>query len=176
MNKERIKMRFRLLYHTFFTCKNDELVDFVLKEFDFDETEIIKLSNYRYPKPTKKFNDDAFYAYHKCNIVGQVIKCNTLRRVKKLFGFIGQKVFIQNVLVSDGDRNMNGLEYAIWEKNIDIIQYLFSFDDIQKEYASNKELIWRCVWWMSGRRNYDESVTSYLMKTLNLNPEKLREL
>merc|ERR1712228_683064 len=107
---------------------------------------------------------------------GKVIKCNTLRRVKKLFGLIGQKVFIQNVLVSDGDRNMNGLEYAIWEKNIDIIQYLFSFDDIQKEYASNKELIWRCVWYMSGKYDYDESVSSYLMKALDLNEEKLRDL
>merc|ERR1712228_875929 len=59
---------------------------------------------------------------------------------------------------------------------IDIIQYLFSFDDIQKEYATNKELIWRSVWLMSGKYNYDESVASFLMKTLVLNEEKLREL
>merc|ERR1712228_381501 len=70
--------------------------------------------------------------------------------------------------------NMNGLEYAIERKKIDIIQYLFSFDDIQKEYAPNKELTWRCAWYMS--RWYDESVASYLMKILDLNEERLREL
>merc|ERR1712228_103310 len=111
----------------------------------------------------------------KHNIVGQVIYYQTLNRLKKLFEFIGQKAFIESVLISDGD-NMNGLEYAIQKKKIDIIQYLFCFDDIQKEYASNKELIWRCVWWMSGGYRYDESVALYLMKTLDLNEEKLREL
>merc|ERR1712228_416865 len=115
------------------------------------------------------------FKYFKFNIIGQVIVENTLNRLKKLLSLIGQKEFIQNVLMSDGN-NVNGLEYAIKEKKIDIIQYLFSFDDIQKEYAANKELIWRCVYHMSGKYDYDESVASYLMKSLNLNEEKLREL
>merc|ERR1712228_975735 len=109
------------------------------------------------------------------NIVGQVILCNTFNRLKKLFETIGQKVFIQNVMKSDG-HHRNALEWAISEKKFDIIQYLFSFDEIQNEYASNTDLIWRCVWWMSRKDYYNESVASYLMKELNLNEEKLKEL
>merc|ERR1711920_683876 len=97
------------------------------------------------------------------------------KMLKKMHSIIGQKAFIQSALFSDGDRNMNGLEYAIQEKKIDIIQYLFSFDEIQKEYATNKELVWRCVYTMTIRNYYDESVASNLLKTLNLNEEKLRE-
>merc|ERR1712228_345598 len=145
------------------------IFDAVLKEFNFDKTEIIKLMNFKYPPPAKKFGYGE-YKYRTLNIVGQVISEN---RLKKLLSLIGQKEFIQNVLMSDGN-NVNGLEYAIKEKKIDIIQYLFSFDDIQKEYETNKELLWRCVYWMG--YEYDESVAWYLMKKLNLNEEKLREL
>merc|ERR1712228_20806 len=111
----------------------------------------------------------------KINIVEEVIKFNTLNILKKLFGLIGQTVFIQNALFSDGN-NMNGLERAINEKKCDIIQYLLSFDEIQKEYETDKELIWRCVWRISYKSFYDESVALYLMEKLNLNEEKLREL
>merc|ERR1712228_945191 len=151
--------------------------DAVLKEFNFDKTEIIKLMNFKYPPPAKKFGYGE-YKYRTLNIVGQVISENTLNRLKKFLSLIGQKEFIQNVLMSDGN-NVNGLEYAIKEKKIDIIQYLFSFDDIQKEYETNEELIWRCVWWMSQNSHfykYDDSIASYLMKALNLNEEKLRDL
>merc|ERR1712228_1152164 len=174
MNKENDKIRFRLVYHALTGCKNDDIFDAVLKEFNFDKTEIIKLMNFKYPPPAKKFGYGE-YKYRTLNIVGQVISENTLNRLKKLLSLIGQKEFIQNVLMSDGN-NVNGLEYAIKEKKIDIIQYLFSFDDIQKEYETNKELVWRCVFWMSHENYHDEYVASYLMKTLNLNEEKLREL
>lgn len=147
-----------------------------MKEFDFDRVEIVKLINYSYPQDTgKEYSEYSPYKYDKHTIVGQVIYYNTLKRLKKLFDLIGQKISIQNILISDDENNQNGLEYAIKKNKIDIIQYLFSFDDIQKEYATNKELIWRCAWRMSGYY-YDESVASYLMKTLNLNEEKLREL
>merc|ERR1712228_762344 len=163
-DKENEWMRFRLVYRTFVYCKNDEIVDAVLKEFNFDKTEIIKLIN------TEKYNKE--------NIVGSAMTemYYSLNRLKKLFELIGQKAFIENALKSDGF-NKNYLEYAIANENLDFVQYLFSFDDIQKEYASNKELIWRCVWWMSrDYYRYDESIALYLMKTLNLNEDKLREL
>merc|ERR1712228_286847 len=173
MNKESVKLRFRLLYHVLIGCRdNDGMTDIVLKKFDFDKAEIVKLINYSYPQDTgNEYYKYSPYKYDKHTIVGQVISENALNRLKKLLGLIGQKIFIQNVLISDDVYNRNGLEHAIVYKKFDIIQYFFSFDDIQKEYASNKEMIWMCMWYMSGR-----SVASYLMKTLNLNEEKLREL
>merc|ERR1712228_108289 len=126
-DKENEWMRFRLVYRTFVYCKNDEIVDAVLKEFNFDKTEIIKLIN------TEKYNKE--------NIVGSAMTemYYSLNRLKKLFELIGQKAFIENAL--------------------------------------KKELIWRCVGWMSrDYYRYDESIALYLMKTLNLNEDKLREL
>merc|ERR1712228_170671 len=154
------KLLHRLIHHSFFKCANVKIVDLVLRKLNITNDKMIEFVNYK---------DD------KKNIVGQVIYHRTLNILKKLFEEIGQLAFIKNVLISDGMYNRNALEYAIMKKKIDIIQYLFSFDDIQKEYATNKDLIWRCVWYMSGG-NYDESVASYLMKEFNLNEEKLREL
>merc|ERR1712228_314002 len=63
-NKETAKLRYRLLYHLLAQCKNDEMIDVVFKEFDFDETEICTLINFKYPKPTKKFDQYNAYEYH----------------------------------------------------------------------------------------------------------------
>ena len=45
---------------------------------------------------------------------------------------------------------------------------------IVQEYVSNKELLWRCLYWVIDC--HDESVASYIMKELDLNEEKLKDL
>merc|ERR1712228_455052 len=100
------------------------------------------------------------------NIVAKVIFKNKLPRLQRLVEFIPKKQFIEQILNPD-EENMNGLEYAIKLKKIDVIKYLFSFDDIKKEYMSNKELIWRSVFWMNEYN--DKSVVEYLTKALKLN-------
>merc|ERR1712228_800209 len=70
--------------------------------------------------------------------------------------------------------NLNGIDYAIYMERIDKVKYLMSFDEIKKEYEIKKHLRWRCVYWNSKR--YDESIASYLMKELDLNEEKLKDL
>merc|ERR1712228_101697 len=82
---------------------------------------------------------------------------------------------IKCVLKDDGNYQ-NGIEHAIKRQGMETIQFLFSFAETKKKYESNTELIWRCVYWAGYIRYYDKSVSSYLMKELSLDEDKLRDL
>merc|ERR1712228_630884 len=101
------KLLYGLMHSSFAHCANVKIVDLVMQKMNITKDKLVELMNYK----------DEYY------IIGQVIFYRTLNRLKKLFELIGQKAFIQNVLVSDG-YNKNGLEYAIQRKKVDIIQYL----------------------------------------------------
>ena len=170
-NEETQKAMYRLLYFVFVRA-DDKLKDAVLSYFNFDDDTIAKMLKYKYPKEEIR---DAFHGieFHNWPIVGRVIFENTLDRLKEIARYYSEKQFVDHVVVPNGD-NVNGVEYAIRKKKIDILEHLFSFNEIKSEYLSDKELIWRCVCWMN--EAYDESVAGYLVKELSLNQEKLKEI
>merc|ERR1712083_433957 len=184
------KMRFRLLYCALcgYADKNDDLMDAILETFKFDKAEILKLLKFNYPKPEKVVNKKwKLVKFDKLDIIKAATsaKWANVERVKMIYDLVGEEVFIEHMLMDDGDY-MNGIENVIKNMTIymidktDILKFIFSFDVISKEYKTNIKLQWRCIYWLSEvRRTGFKSSSSYLFKEMNLDPtdeDKLREL
>merc|ERR1712228_375234 len=171
--EETAKPIHRILYILLIKNTNDEIVDEALTKLRLTKEIISKYFNYDYPaEPEKEFSSYAA-DYQNERIIGQVVKYRGLSRLQKLSNMILEKKFVEGTLMSDGN-NKNAVEYAIYEKKIDVIKFLMSFNEIKQEYVSNKGLLWRCIYWINER--YDESVASYLMKELDLTEDKLKDL
>merc|ERR1712228_915062 len=160
------------LYILFVHCSNGEMIDEVLKALNFDKKVISEYIDYKYQNPKMQFDANAV-KYDEWNIIGNILKLQTLNRLKRLTEFISEQQLIEGALVSDKN-GKNGFEYALCKKQIDVVKFLMSFHEMKKEYVSNKELLWRCIYWMTVE--YDESIALYLMNVLNLNEAKLKEL
>eukprot|EP01083_Nonionella_stella_P094043 263768_1 len=93
--------------------------------------------------------------------------------IKYLVSKIGETMFVDHVLVSDY-RNINGIEYCIKKKQIEILKYILSLEHVVDKCLSEKETLWRIVWWMANY--YDADIARCLMTQLKLNEKILREL
>ena len=142
-----------LFYRLFVENKNDKMIDTALDELRLSTEAIAK-----------------HLSHPNGLIVVDLVELGNLERLKKVHAILGDNLMKNIVLVGD----KNAIESAIGEK-IEIIKYFMSIDGVKNEYISNKELIYRCIYWMSTIDD-NESVVSYLRKELNLNEEKLKEL
>merc|ERR1712228_591394 len=134
-NKENGDAIYRMLYILFIHCSNDEVIDEVFKALNFDKKFISEYIDYKYQNPKHEF-DDAAIKYEEWNIVGNVLKLQTLDRLKKLTEFISEQQLIEGALVSDKN-GKNGFEYALCKKQIDVVKFLMNY----KYEETNDDLI-----------------------------------
>merc|ERR1712228_584732 len=154
---------FRLLYILMIKIDDNKIVDEVLKALNFNGEIIGKYLNFHYPKTEQDFHQNAL-KFDQFQIIGRIIliKSNPLITLKKLSSLVAEKEFVKGALISDSGYNKNALEHAICKQKKNVIEYLMSFKDIKTECSTNKELVWRCIYWMD--KNYNQSVAVYLMK------------
>eukprot|EP01083_Nonionella_stella_P076109 207222_1 len=165
-------LQWRLLFWLFtYSFVLEETIDYVLTELNISNEKIIELLDYKY-KQTLAFTDDAFQ-YHDYTILSRLTWKDDPPKLRKLLSFIGEKAFTERIFVAD-NCNINGLEYCIRKKKMEMMKYIMSFDEIRDKCANDMEIKFRMVWWMS--RKYDKTISDYIVNTLKLDALQLKEL
>merc|ERR1712228_1162449 len=170
---------YRIIYILFCgRTVDDDHFEIVLPVLGLTGKVIAKYFKFDFPKrdPNKSFHSDAA-EYDEYEIISRIILISTgnpVKRLKKLCSLVEEKEFVQGVFFCDAKSNKNALETAICQKLLPAVEYFMSFKGIKIEYATNEELVWRCVYWISV--NYNESVAMCLIKELDLNEDRLKKL
>eukprot|EP01083_Nonionella_stella_P039281 106840_1 len=168
---------FRLLYWLFCHGKNEKLIDYILDiSLNISHEKIAEfVINYKYkPKSNQIFakND---YKYHKYTIIARTVERNkTLNGLKKVVSIIGTKALIEAIFISDG-WNMNGVEYAIKLNKMKTMQYLLSFAEIRNRYLSDKNQLFRLLYWLFARSS-NEDMIDYVLSELKVSNQMIRKL
>eukprot|EP01083_Nonionella_stella_P080179 220195_1 len=97
---------------------------------------------------------------------------HSFESLKKLSSIIGETVFIEHVLDTD-TYGKNGLEHALQKQKGKIVQWIISFEHIKKQYATNKDLLFRllcCVFDM------DENMIDRVLSELQIDKSMIQQL
>eukprot|EP01083_Nonionella_stella_P146996 463062_1 len=160
---------FRLLCYVFWMDEN--MIDYILSALQIDKPMIQELITYQYPTPSRQFGSDA-EQWHKTTVITFVVAFHSFESLKKLSSIIGETVFIEHVLDTD-TYGKNGLEHALQKQKGKIVQWIISFEHIKKQYATNKDLLFRLlcyVFWM------DENMIDYILSALQIDKPMIQEL
>eukprot|EP01083_Nonionella_stella_P104191 298291_1 len=166
------KMLYRLLYWLFVYCKNRRLIDDVLRRLDVSKSKLIECLAYVYPQPTQTFHEWAHH-YHRTNIIGRTIRFNTVDGLKMLISKIGEEAFVNQIFRTD-DYDKNGIEYAISEDRLEIIEFVMKIEPIKQKCINDKDALYRIVKQMDKR--YNQNAAQLMVKALELNETKLKQL
>ena len=159
------------LYRIFLWCfmtKNEEIYNLTMKKLKITNKKIIKFMDYNYIENKKLSNLFATIhcKYDKYNVLDRVIWNNqTVQRLKDFVEIIGNEKFIEYIFIKNGF-NMNGIEYCIKSKNVEMMNFIMSFKEIRKKAIKNPKILFGIIWWMSHIK--DDSMSLYLIRTLEL--------
>eukprot|EP01083_Nonionella_stella_P078903 216190_1 len=163
---------YRLLYWLFVYCKNEGLIDDILRTWKVSQSKIIEYLKYEYPKPTQEFSWRAHH-YHRTNIIGRTITFNTVHGLKILISKIGEDAFVDAIFRIDSD-DKNGIEYAVSEDRLEIIEFVMQMEAIKQKCMKDKDALYRIVNQM--KQHYNPKTAHLMLQALELNHEKLKEL
>merc|ERR1712228_234827 len=94
--------------------------------------------------------------------------------LERLIDVIGKQAFIDNVFNLDG-WNDDAMYYAVNKKNMKIIEYILSMNEIKEKYLSDNNLLFRLVGTLNKFIANKEAV-QYVVDSLGLTEAKLSEL
>merc|ERR1712228_466315 len=114
------------------------------------------------------------FAYHLFSIIGRVIFEGSFNHLKRLIDVIGKQAFIDNVFNLDA-WNRDAMLYAVYKKNMKIIEYILSMNEIKQKYMSDNNLLFRLVSTLNQFIANKEAV-QYVVDLLSLTEAKLSEL
>merc|ERR1712228_702837 len=165
-------MIFRLFYHLFVNNSNSDLTDYVLSALHISKEKVVQMLSYKCPQqPGYKQGADA---YHHYSIINRLICVGSFNHLQRLIDVIGKQAFIDNVFNLDawGDDAMTN---AVYIKNIKIIEYILSMNEIKQKYMSDNNLLYRLVGTLNEFIANKEAV-QYVVDSLGLTEAKLSEL
>merc|ERR1712228_65397 len=136
-DEESKQLIFRILYHLFVLCKDDGIIEIVLKQLNFDKNTIAQHINFDHPAPKEKVSDDSFKYNEKRIAERMVVKCD-LNRLKRLHLILGDSVF-RDAVLKPAVWNINALERAIQQGKQSIVSYLLSIPSIKAVYNEKNE-------------------------------------
>merc|ERR1712228_930099 len=107
-------------------------------------------------------------------IINRVIYDGSFDHLQPLIDVIGKQAFINNVFNLDG-YNWDPMEHAVRKKNMKIIEYILSMNEIKANYMSDNNLLYRLVGTLNKFIANKEAV-QYVVDSLALTEAKLSEL
>merc|ERR1712228_13594 len=165
-------MIFRICYWLFGYNSNSVLTDYVLSALQISKEKIIKMLSYQCPKqPGYKQGANA---YHLHTIIDCVILYGSFDHLQRLIGAIGELAFIVNVFHLDGWRG-DAMYSAVRIKNIKIIEYILSIDEIKKKYMSDNNFLYRLVKILN-QFIANKKAVQCVVEVLGITEAKLKEL
>merc|ERR1712228_1107224 len=170
--KNNDQMIFRICFWLFVQNSNTDLTDYALSALKISKEKVVQMLSYKCPKqPAYK---KGAHTYHLFTIIGRVIMWGSFCHLQRLIAVIGKRAFIDNMFNLDG-WNDDAMYQAIAKKNMKIIQYILSIDEIKKKYLSDNDLLFRLV---SNINQVIESrdIVQHIVDSLGLTEAKLSEL
>merc|ERR1712228_476332 len=163
---------FRLCFWLFVMNSNTDLTDYVLSALKISKEKLVQMLSYKCPQ--QPAYQRGATAYHVFTIIGRVVRWGSFGHLQRLIAVIGKQAFIDNMF------NLNGYDedamyQAIDKKNMKIIEYILSIDEIKKKYLSDNDLLFRLV---SNINQVIESrdIVQHIVDSLGLTEAKLSEL
>merc|ERR1712228_199994 len=138
--KNNDQMIFRICFWLFVQNSNTDLTDYALSALKISKEKVVQMLSYKCLQQPG-YNRDAT-AYHLYTIIGRVIMWGSFCHLQRLIAVIGKRAFIDNMFNLDG-WNDDAMYQAIAKKNMKIIQYILSIDEIKKKYLSDNDLLFR---------------------------------
>merc|ERR1712228_689498 len=165
-------MIFRLCFWLFVRNTKSELTDYVLSALQISKEKVVQMLSYKCPKqPGYKKGG---MAYHYFSIIGRVILDGSFDHFQRLIAVIGKQAFIDNVFNLNA-WNSDAMYYAVFKKNIKIIECILSMNEIKAKYMSDNNLLFRLVSTLNKCIANKEAVQS-VVDSLSLTEAKLSEL
>ncbi len=166
--------RYRIILWIFM-LQREEMHKYLIKVLNITNEEIIQFMNYNYieTENLEQFTKNC-WNYSNIGILDRIIWNNhSVNSLKQFISIIGDKLFIHHVLIPNG-WNMNSIEYCIRSANIEIIQYIMSFNDIRDKCSNDKQILFRIIYWMNKIHNIQ--INKFMVNSLKLNKTKLKEI
>ena len=101
----------RILYWLYAYNRNDDLCKYIISALNISNVDVIKMMDHKVKPPPQEYPKGAAL-YHRKRIIQQVVTSNQLQDLQRLIAIITEKVFIQQVFITD-DWNVNVLEKGI---------------------------------------------------------------
>merc|ERR1712228_455474 len=165
-------MIFRVCYCLFVSNSNSDLTDYVLSALQISKEKVVQMLSYKCPKQPR-YKKGA-YAFHRFTIIGRVIVIGSFDHLQRLIDVAGKQAFIDNVFNLNG-WNRQAMYYAVFNKNLKIIEYILSMNEIKAKYLSDNNLLFRLVGTLNKFIANKEAV-QYVVDSLGLTEAKLSEL
>jgi len=151
---------------------SEETMDFVLKELEISGEKLAGLLSHKCKVPQTKLADDA-WQYHRYSVLGRAVQQNSTSVLRKLAVMIGETAFVEHIFNADA-LDMNGIEYCIAVQDLEMMEYMLSFEGIKEKCITDKDVLFRVVYWLY--RANDEAMSHYVVAALGLDEVKLKEL
>merc|ERR1712228_645616 len=165
-------MIFRLCFCLFVYNSNSDLTDYVLSALEISKEKVVQMISFKCPKqPGYKQGAEAYHLY---SIIGRTIFWGSFNHLQRLIDVIGKQAFIDNVFNLDG-WNYDAMFLAMYKKNLKIIEYILSMNEIKEKYMSDNNLLYRLVGYLNKFIANKEAV-QYVVDLLALTEAKLSEL
>merc|ERR1712228_481618 len=171
--KNNDQMIFRLCFLLFAYNSNSDLTDYVLSALQISKEKVVQMLSYKCPKQPGYKQGGA--AYHKYSIINRVVIFGSFNHLQRLIAVIGKQAFIDNVFNLDGKYRDDAMYYAVFKKNMKIIEYILSMNEIKAKYMSDNNLLFRLVGDLNDYIANKEAV-QYVVDALGLTEAKLTEL
>merc|ERR1712228_430507 len=140
--KDNDQMIFRLCLQLFVKNSDTDFTDYVLSALQISKEKVVQMMSYRCPlQPGYK---SGAQVYHYFSIIGRVIFWGSFGHLQRLIAFIGKQAFIDNVFYLNG-WGSDAMKMALWKKNMKIIEYILSIDEIKAKYLSDNDALVRLV-------------------------------
>merc|ERR1712228_378192 len=165
-------MIFLLCYRLFVYNSNSDLTDYVLSALQISKEKVVRMLSYKCPQQPG-FKQGAI-PYNYFTMITRVILLGSFDHLQRLISVIGKQAFVDNVFNLNG-WNQDAMGYAMEKKNMKIIEYILSMNEIKRKYMSDNNLLYRLV----ATLNYfiaNKETVQYVVVSLGLTEAKLSEL
>eukprot|EP01083_Nonionella_stella_P152319 488036_1 len=170
-NKNKKQNLFRLLFALFGHNINMDFARYVLRVLAIQNETVSDMMSYKYPPP-KETSGKMPTGYHRYTILTRIAEFGTYNSLKTFVSIIGEKVFVEHAL-EDDFYTQHTLDRAVRNQKPEMVRYIMSFEQIKKQYANNKDLVWRLlcdVFHMS------DDMIDYILSELHIEKQMIQEL
>merc|ERR1712228_269009 len=165
-------MIFRLCIQLFVNNSDADWIEYVLSALQINKEKVVQMLSYKCPQQPGW--QKGAYAYDYFSIIGRIAFWGSFEHLQRLIAVIGKQAFIDNVFNLSGWNN-DAMHYAVKKKNMKIIEYILSMDEIKTKYLSDNNLLFRLVTTLNKFIGNKECV-KYIVDVLGSTEAKLSEL
>ena len=162
---------FRLCLFLFGVDSNPQITEYVMSALQISKQKIVQMLSYQCPE---QGTQESHHEYHKWTIFTCCIWWGSYDDFKRLVDFVGKQAFIDNAFNVDGwDKDV--LRYCMEKKNMKILEYVLSFEEVRERYMSDDDVLCLLVETLNDFIDQREFV-KFIVDTLGLTEAKLNDL